>query len=99
MLPSTQLTTFQGHPSLCAKTAADVIELKEYILTVEELPEDVHTCYKCGIVVGTGKIALLDDRLMADIKFWLKTTLQTQMNKHLLAVTILLREPYLIVLN
>jgi len=56
------------------KDSSDAVELKQYILTVEELPEDVHTCYKCtcGIVVGTGKIALLDDRQMADIKFWLE---------------------------
>ena len=57
---------------LCAKTASDAIELKEYLLTVKELPEDVHTCYKCGIVVGVGKIVSLDDRQMADIKFWLE---------------------------
>ena len=57
---------------LCAKTATDAVELKEYILTVEELPEDVHTCCKYGIVVGAGKMVSLDDRQMANIKFWLE---------------------------
>ena len=44
---------------LCAKTASDAVELKEYLLTVKELPEDVHTCYKCGIVVGVGKVVTI----------------------------------------
>ena len=57
---------------LRAKTASDAIELKEYILSVDELPEDVHTCYKAGIVVGVGTIVSLDDRKMADVKFWLE---------------------------
>ena len=29
---------------LCARTASDAIELKEYLLTVKELPEDACTC-------------------------------------------------------
>ena len=54
------------------KDSSDAVELKQYILTVEELPEDVHTCCKCGIVVGAGKMVSLDDRQMANIKFWLE---------------------------
>ena len=57
---------------LCAKTASDAVELKEYLLTIEELPEDARTCYELGIVVGAGKIISLNDRQMADIKFWLE---------------------------
>jgi len=57
---------------LCAKTASDAVELKEYILSVDELPEDVRKCYKAGIVVAVGTIISLDDRKMAYVKFWLE---------------------------
>lgn len=56
---------------LCAKTIPQAIALKEYLAEVLDLPDDLKRSYQNGILIGTPRQIVLNQRQMNDVIYWL----------------------------